>query len=340
VQAAAKDAIERFGTSASASRLVSGQIPLHRELEARLAGFIGTEDCVTYVSGHACNVTTLGHLLDKHDAIFHDEHIHNSVLEGCRLSGARRYAFLHNDVQHLERLLHAHRKDARRALIVVEGIYSMDGDVAPLPQLLALKQRHDALLMVDEAHSIGVLGAGGRGLAEHCGINPSGVDLWTGTLSKALASCGGYVAGSAELIEYLRYTSPGFVYSVGMAPASAAAALSALQHLQAQPQRVRRLHELASQFACRARQAGLRTGLSCNTPIVPVLIGSAERAMAVSHELFTRGVQVAPLIYPAVGRNGARLRFFITQAHDVDQIERAVDATAQALDALQEHAHA
>lgn len=331
VMQAARQALETFGTSVCASRPVSGEIGPHRELEREIASFLGTEDCITYVSGYATNVSTIGHLFDRRDLILHDEQMHNSGLVGCQLSHACSLAFRHNDVDDLERLLITHRARHRRVLILVEGVYSMEGDVAPLPRMVALKEKHQALLMVDEAHSIGVLGANGRGVGEHFAMGRESVDLWMGTLSKALASCGGYIAGRAELVEYLRWTSPGFVYSVGMPPVSAAAGLAALRQLRSEPGLVSRLRERSSHFLKCAKSAGLDTGLSHHSPIVPVIVGEATAAVRIAHELFREGIQVAPIFYPAVGRKQARLRFFITAEHTHEQIERAVACLVQVM---------
>ena len=329
ISAAAKEAIDRYGTSVSASRAVSGEIPLHRELEERLAAFIGVDDCMLYVGGHATNVSTIGHLMGEKDLILHDEHVHNSALEGCRLSGARRKAFRHNDTGHLERLLDKHAGRCRRVLILVEGVYSMEGDVVPLADMIHLKQRYGAWLMVDEAHSIGVLGMRGRGVAEHCKVNPRDVDIWMGTLSKAMASCGGYIAGDAALIRYLKQTSPGFVYSVGMPPPNAAAALAALGLIEDEPHRLGVLRERSQLFLTCAREHGLDTGRSAQTPIVPVITRDSALALRMAAALFRQGIHVSPIFYPAVKKKAARLRFFVAAEHTEEQIRYAVDCTAK-----------
>jgi len=228
VAAAAKAAIDRYGTSAGASRLVSGEKQVHRDLEQALATFLGTPAAIVFVSGHATNVTTIGHLLGPSDLILHDILAHNSIIQGAALSGATRRAFVHNDWQALDALLSDVRHSYRRVLIAIEGVYSMDGDFPELPRFVELREKHKTLLLVDEAHSLGTMGATGRGIGEHWSVERADVDLWMGTLSKSLASCGGYIAGSAELVEYLKYTAPGFVYSVGLSPPNAAAALAAL----------------------------------------------------------------------------------------------------------------
>jgi 8-amino-7-oxononanoate synthase len=331
VSDAAKAAIDRYGVSTSASRLVAGERPLHRELEQEIAQVYGAEDCITMVSGHATNVTVIGHLLGEDDVVLHDALAHNSVVQGCVLSGARRVAFPHNDIDALNRLLAQTRPRAKRALVVVEGHYSMDGDVPDLAKLVEAVRRHNAHLMVDEAHSLGVLGRTGRGLFEHCGVAPHEVDLWMGTLSKTLSSCGGYIAGSTALIDYLRFTAPGFVYSVGMPSPIAAAALTALRLMRAEPERVATLQANAALFLAEARAAGLDTGASIGAAIVPVILGSSIRAVRVADLLSQRGVNVQPVIYPAVPERAARLRYFLSSLHTAEQIREAVRLTADAV---------
>ena len=337
VAAAAKEAIDRYGTSCSASRLVSGERPIHRELEKRLAEFHETEDCVAFVSGHATNVTVIGNLLGKNDLILHDEFIHNSALQGAQLSGAQRVIFPHNDAEAADRLLAAQRARHGRALLVIEGHYSMDGDVPDLPAFVAVAKRHRCFLFVDEAHSVGVLGATGRGLAEHFGMAPSAVDIWMGTLSKSLASCGGYVACGRELADYLRFTAPGFVYSVGMPPPVAAAAEAALELLIAEPQRVARLHANGRRFLTAAKAAGLNTGQSAGLAIVPILTGSSIVAARLSDALFRRGINVQPIIYPAVAESGARLRFFLSSEHSAAQIDATIAALIEETARIRTH---
>ncbi|UAK25006.1 aminotransferase class I/II-fold pyridoxal phosphate-dependent enzyme [Sphingomonas nostoxanthinifaciens] len=320
VNAAAKDAIDRYGTSVSASRIVSGERPIHRELERALADIYDAEDALTFVSGHATNVTVIGHLVGRGDLIVHDSLSHNSIVQGALMSGAQRIAFPHNDLDELERMLATARSGADRALIVVEGHYSMDGDVPDLARLIAIARRHRAHLMVDEAHSLGVLGKNGHGIAEHCGVDPREVDVWMGTLSKTLSGCGGYIAGSAALIDYLRFSAPGFVYSVGLPPPVAAAALESLRIMAAEPERVARLQANGARFLAACRAAGLDTGPSIGTAIVPVMTGSSIVAARAADALFQAGVNVQPIIYPAVPENGARLRFFISSKHEVGQL--------------------
>jgi len=331
VAAGAKAAIDRFGTSVSASRLVSGEKTIHHELETALARFIGTEEVLTFVGGHATNETVIGHVVGPGDLVLHDALAHNSLLQGAILSGARRRPFPHNDVDAAEQLLRQVRGQYRRVLVVIEGIYSMDGDFADLPRFSSLARRHKALLMVDEAHSIGVMGPRGRGIGEHFGVDPQSVDIWMGTLSKALGSCGGYIGGSSTLIRWLKYTVPGFVYSVGLPPAAAGAALAALKLVERQPERVARLQANARMFVEAARDAGLDTGMSAGSGIVPVIIGNSMNALRLSRALFARGISVQPILYPAVEERAARLRFFITSRHTPEQIRRTVAAVGEEL---------
>jgi 8-amino-7-oxononanoate synthase len=329
VNAAAKAAIDRYGTSASASRLVSGERPIHRELEHALAAAHGVDDCVVFVSGHATNVSTIGHLFGPKDLIVHDALIHNSALIGSQLSGARRIPFAHNDWEALDKLLTQCRLQYERVLIVVEGLYSMDGDIPDLPHFVEIKRRHRAFLMVDEAHSLGVLGPGGRGIQEHFGLSGGDVDIWMGTLSKALASCGGYIAGERALVEHLKCAAPGFVYSVGMPPPSAAAALAALRLLYAEPQRSQTLQARGRQFLAAARARGIDTGLSIGLSVIPAITHSSLKAARLSEALFRRRINVQPIVYPAVQERSARLRFFISSEHTEIQIRTTVDALAE-----------
>jgi 8-amino-7-oxononanoate synthase len=331
VAAAAKAAIDRYGTSAGASRLVAGEKQVHCDLEQALADFLGTPAAITFVSGHATNVTTIGHLFGKDDLILHDILAHNSIVQGAMLAGATRRSFAHNDWQSLDALLSEVRSHYRRVLIAIEGVYSMDGDFPELPRFLELRRKHKTLLLVDEAHSLGTMGATGRGIGEHWTVARGAVDLWMGTLSKSLASCGGYIAGSADLVKYLKYTAPGFVYSVGLAPTAAAAALSALTVLRREPQRVARLRELAALFLRLARERGLDTGPSAGTPVVPIIVGSSIKALRLSRALFDRGINVHPILPPAVPDRSARLRFFITTNHSEAQIRATVSAVADEL---------
>ncbi|HEU5061384.1 MAG TPA: aminotransferase class I/II-fold pyridoxal phosphate-dependent enzyme, partial [Kofleriaceae bacterium] len=256
---------------------------------------------------------------------------HDSILGGARLSGARRRPFPHNDADALERLLVQIRPHARRVLIAIEGVYSMDGDLAPLDRIVELKKRHGALLLVDEAHSLGVVGRTGRGIGEHFGIDRGDVDLWMGTLSKSLASCGGYIAGSAALVDFLKYTTPGFIYSVGLSPANAAAALAALEILAREPERVATLQARCRFFLERMRERGVDTGMSRDSAVVPCIVPSSLDCLRLAQALHGRGINVQPILYPAVEENQARLRFFVTSGHGEGDLVRTADAVREEL---------
>jgi len=331
---AAKAAIDRYGTGASASRVVSGEKRIHVELEQAFTRFLGTEATVALVGGHATNETVIGHLMGPGDLILHDALAHNSIVQGCILSGARRRAFTHNDWRAADQLLEQYRHEYRRVLLVIEGVYSMDGDVPDLPKFIDVKKRHQALLMIDEAHSMGVLGPTGRGIGELYGADRGDVDVWMGTLSKAFGSCGGYISGCKALVEYLRYTAPGFVFAASLPPPNAAAALAALGLLESQPERVARLHENSRLFLALARQAGLNTGTSKDTPVVPVILGNSIHCLMLSKAMFARGVNVQPILHPAVEESASRLRYFITAAHHRQQIEYTVRTMAEELEKI------
>ncbi|MEU7369822.1 aminotransferase class I/II-fold pyridoxal phosphate-dependent enzyme [Streptomyces hygroscopicus] len=329
VNEAVHEAVDRYGSSVSASRVLSGERELTVRLERALADFLGVADCLALVSGHATNVTAIGHLVGARDLVVHDALAHDSILQGCALSGAARRPFAHNDIGRLEHLLRRNRPRFRRVLIVVEGAYSMDGDLVDLPAVIELKRRYGALLMVDEAHSVGTVGERGRGVGEFFGVDRSEVDLWMGTLSKTFASCGGYLGGSARMVRWLRHTLPGFVYSVGLTPANAAAALAATELIVAEPHRVRALRRNAQLFLSLAASAGLATGSSAHTPIVPCLLGDSARTLRVADRLFDRGVIADPIFHPAVEEGLARLRFFVTSEHREEDIRRAVSVLAE-----------
>ena len=334
VIAAAKAALDRYGTTVSASRLVSGERPVHRQLEQALADAYGVDDAITFVSGHATNVTTIGHLFGPKDLIVHDALIHNSTLQGAQLSGARRLSFAHNDAQALDTLLSEQRHAFERVLVVLEGLYSMDGDFPDLPRFIDIKRRHKAFLMVDEAHSFGVMGRNGLGIREHFGLAGADVDIWMGTLSKSLAGCGGFIAGETALVEHLKFMAPGFLYSVGMPPSMAAASLAALHKMQREPERVHALQARAAYFLRCARVAGVDTGSSVGLAVIPALTGGSVRAARLSEALFLRGINVQPILYPAVPEKAARLRFFLTNTHTEAQIDQTVDALAEELQRL------
>ena len=326
INEAAKAAIDQFGTSVSASRLVSGEKTIHRQFEQELAEFLSVDDIISFPAGHAMNETVIGHVVGPGDLIIHDSLAHNCIIKGAELSGARRRAFDHNDWKLLDEVLQEIRHEYRRVLIALEGLYSMDGDFPDLPKFVEIKKKHKAWIFIDEAHSIGTLGPTGRGLGEHYGIDRSDIEFWMGTLSKSFGSCGGFIGGNQALIEYLRYTTPGFVFAAGINPPSVGAALASLRKLKSMPERVAQLQENSKVFLELAKQAGLNTGPSHDSPIIPVITGDSMRALRLSEALFGDGINAQPILHPAVAESEARVRFFITAKHKRSQIEQTVAA--------------
>jgi 8-amino-7-oxononanoate synthase len=331
VKQAAKDAIDRFGCSASASRMVGGNTTIHDHLDAELAAFLRTERAVVFPCGYGTNASVFGHLFGKEDLILYDALAHNSIVQGAIASAAATRSFRHNDHRQLDGLLRDLRPNYRRVVVAIEGVYSMDGDYPDLPAFLDVKQRHDALLYVDEAHSVGTMGPEGRGICDFYDVDPSRGDLWMGTISKALGAGGGYLAGSDRLIRYLGYTTPAFVFSTACSPPNAAAALEGLRVIRREPWRVTVLRERSELFLKLAIDAGLDTGPSGDTPVIPVIVGSSARAIRVSQLLLERGINAQPILYPAVREAAARIRFFLTAEHSEDQIVRAVATVAEAV---------
>jgi 8-amino-7-oxononanoate synthase len=331
VHEAAKAAIDKYGTSVSASRLVSGTRPIHEELERTIADFIGAEEAITFTAGHTTNTLVIGHVMGPGDLILHDELVHNSIITGSLLSGAQRRAFAHNDWQALDDMLKDLRKQYRKVLAIIEGVYSMDGDFPDVPRFIEVKKRHKVLLMMDEAHSIGTMGACGRGMSEYYDIPNADIDIWMGTLSKALGACGGYIAGQRPFIQFLKHTCPGVIFTIGLSPSSTGAALKALQILRENPERVARLQARAAYFLLLAKQRGLYTGPSGETPIVPVILGNSLHALKASRMMHERGISVQPILHPAVDEAGARLRFFINTLHTNEQLSTTINTLVEVL---------
>ena len=324
VNKCAKEAMDVFGTAAGASRVVAGGRPPHADLEQARAEFYDVPGAVVFVTGHATNVSALSTLLGSRDAVYHDLLAHKSIILGAKLSGAARYSYPHNDCEALERLLEQTRAKHERVIIATEGLFSMDGSIVKLPELVALKKKYTCFLMLDEAHSLGVLGATGRGTAEHFGIPSGEVDIWMGTLSKTLCSCGGFVAGCKALVELLKFRAPGFVYSVGMPPPLAAASKKALELLLMEPDRVQRLQHLSAFFLHQAKERGLNTGYAEGYAIVPVIVGNSLVAGGLASVMFKKKINVLPIIYPVVEEGLARLRFFLSSEHNEKDIVTAL----------------
>nr|WP_321524330.1 aminotransferase class I/II-fold pyridoxal phosphate-dependent enzyme [uncultured Cohaesibacter sp.] len=336
VHQAAKDAIDAFGTSVSGSRPTSGERPFHGALEKQLAELYQSEAALVFVSGHATNVSTIGELLGPTDLVVFDAYSHNSVTTGCKLSGATRRSFKHNDLDDLERILAETRDAHDRVMIVVEGLYSMDGDMPNLARLVEIKERFGVWLMVDEAHSLGVLGATGKGLFEQQAVDPSKVDIWMGTMSKTMSGCGGYICGNQVLIDILKFFASGFMYSVGLSAPLAVAGSKSLEIMQRESWRVEKLQSNGQFFLKAAQAAGLDTGHSAGFCVVPVIVGDSLRAVKLSNNLMDNGIYAFPITYPAVPMHAARLRFFISATHSEEQLQQAVDITARELGKLEE----
>ena len=331
---AAIEAIQQYGTSASASRVVAGERPIHGQLEKALAEHYGVEDAAVFVSGHATNVGTIGYLLDGKDLVIHDSYVHNSVLVGTKLSGASRRSFEHNNLDMLVTLLEENRNKYKNVLIAVEGLYSMDGDTANISRLIEIKEHFGAWLMVDEAHSLGVTGRTGYGSREKYDIDPTRVDIWMGTLSKTLGAAGGYIAGSSALVDLLKTQVPGFVYSVGLSPALAAAAKRSLSLVHEEPERVEKMQSNGKFFLDTALELGFDTGFSEGYAVTPLMIGDSLVAAKLTNRLFVRNINVMPIIYPAVPMKSARLRFFITSEHSQEQLKSTLEIVREELDQI------
>ncbi|BDI29527.1 8-amino-7-oxononanoate synthase [Capsulimonas corticalis] len=328
VREAAREATETWGTGASGSRLTSGNLDLHEALERDLADFKHTEAALLFGSGYAANVGTIPALAGPGDLILSDKLNHASLIDGVRLSRAEFRIYDHNDADHVRELLHD-RDRFRRCLIVTDGVFSMDGDLAPLPELQTIAAEHGAWLYVDDAHGAGVLGGSGGGSLEYFGMQP-GNTIQMGTLSKALGSEGGYIAGSRVLIDYLRNSARSFIFTTAPSPAPVAAARAALRLLRAEPERREQLSLNSGHLRALLSQRGVVTADSV-TPIIPVLIGSSQRALAVSESLENAGVWAPAIRPPTVPEGAARLRVSVMATHTVEDLERAADAIAEAM---------
>ena len=322
---AAKKAIDEYGTSASGSRLLAGEKSLHSELEREIADWKHTETALVLVGGHSTNVTFVGNFCGKGDLIVYDAISHNSIDQGCRLSQATAKPFPHNDYKALESILRTQRHKFAKVLIVIEGAYSMDGDIAPVPEFVRLKKQYGCFLMVDEAHSACVIGKTGGGVDEYFGLAPDDIDIKMGTLSKGIGTCGGYLAGPRSIIDYMRYNLAGFVFSVGISPPLAAASLAAIRLIRNDPTIMERMARNIKCFVDEAHKRGFNTCLAGETAIIPVMVGKDEDAFLLSNMMRQKGVFVPPAVYPAVPKNKARLRFCVISEHQPEQIIEALD---------------
>lgn len=324
---AAVDAVRKYGTGTHGVRSLAGTLDLHRQMEAKIAEFKGCEAAITFSSGYVTNLTTISTLVGRHDFVFSDKLNHASIVDGCLLSGAEFVRFRHNDMEDLDRRLGSVPADAAK-LVVTDAVFSMDGDIIDLPSLSSLCRQHGAWLMVDEAHSIGVLGETGHGIEEHFGLE-SAIDIKMGTLSKTIPSVGGYIAGDQDLIRYLRHQSRAYIFSAALPPAQAAAALESFRVIEDEPWRAEAVQRNSRLFIEGLKAEGFDT-LNTETAIVPVMCGSDESAFQVARDSHKEGVFVLPVISPAVPEGQARLRATVTAAHEPEQIERAVEVISRA----------
>ena len=322
--AAAQKAAGEMGVGPAAVRTIAGTMSLHLELERRLAAFKGVEAAITFQSGFTANLATIPALVGKEDVIFSDRLNHASIIDGCRLSGGKIIPYDHCDVASLESVIKENLVQFRRAIIITDGVFSMDGDVAPLDKIFEVAQRYDLLLMVDDAHGEGVLGKGGRGIVDHFGLHGK-VDVEVGTMSKAFGVMGGVVAGDKTIIEWLRQRGRPFLFSSAVTPPDAAACIAAIDLLEASTELVDRLWENAGYFKGQMKSLGFDTGMS-TTPITPVMLGEAPLAQQFSRELFEAGVFAMALGFPTVPQGKARIRVMISAAHQKDDLDRGLEA--------------
>jgi len=325
VRQAAIDAVHRYGTSCTGSRFLNGTLELHLELERRLAEFVGKEAALVFSTGYQTNVGTISALVGRGDFAITDKEDHASILDGCRLSFGRMRRFPHNDVEALERVLAGIPEEAGK-LVIVDGVFSMSGDIAPLPDLIAVCRKYGARLMVDDAHSVGVL-ADGRGTAAHFGVTDQ-VDLIMGTFSKSFASLGGFIAGDADVIHYIQHHARSLIFSASIAPANAAAALAALEVMLEEPERSQRVMEIGERMRRGFREMGFDVGNS-QTPIVPVIIGEDMTTFQFWRMLFDEGVYTNPIISPAVPEGQALLRTSYMATHTDEQLDFVLEAFAK-----------
>ncbi|MBN8655742.1 MAG: aminotransferase class I/II-fold pyridoxal phosphate-dependent enzyme [Anaerolineae bacterium] len=327
INEAAKRAVDKFGTGTNGVRTLAGTLTIHNELEETISNFKHTEAAITYTSGYVTNLTTISSLMGRGDYVFSDKINHASIVDGCLMSGAEFRRFRHNDMEHLEGLLKNAPADVSK-LVIADSVFSMDGDIIDLPKIVELSKKYNAWLMIDEAHSVGVLGKTGTGIEEHFGMGDV-IDIKMGTLSKTIPSVGGYVAGKKELIDFLRHGSRAYIFSAALPPAQAAAANEAFKIILDEPERLDRLNANTQQFIGGLKSMGFDTLLT-ETAIVPVLCGTDEKAFELTKRCQEQDVFVLPVVSPAVQEGLSRLRATVTAAHNPADIEHAMDVIYQA----------
>ncbi len=326
IQAPVDAAVARYGTSTGGVRLLTGTLALHHELETELADFLGTEAAAVFSSGYDANVGVITSLFGPGDWAILDQYAHQSIQDGCRMAGCDIRPFRHNSMEDLERRLRqARNKGIERVLVAVDGVFSMDGDQAPLKEIIALKEEYGAFLLVDEAHALGALGATGRGTCEAQGVDPSGIDILTGSLSKGIPSSGGFVAGAMPLKIYVQHGSAPYMFSAALTPANAAAALAGIRTLRSDPSLMERLRANTERLQRGVAERGLDTGAS-TSPVVPLILGDEWRAYSWARGMLEDGVFVSAVVFPAVARGMARLRLCATAAHEERHFDRLFEA--------------
>ncbi|MBI3162819.1 MAG: aminotransferase class I/II-fold pyridoxal phosphate-dependent enzyme [Chloroflexi bacterium] len=327
INEAAKKAVDQFGTGTNGVRTLAGTLTIHNELEETIANFKHAEGAITYSSGYATNLTVVSTMMGRGDYVFSDKINHASIVDGCLMSGAEFRRFRHNDMEHLEGLLKNAPSDVAK-MVIADSVFSMDGDIIDFPKVVELCKKYNAWLMIDEAHSLGVLGEKGTGIEEYFNLYDQ-IDIKMGTLSKTIPSVGGYVAAKKEIITYLRHASRAYIFSAALPPAQAAAANEAFKVILDEPWRIERLNQNTKQFIGGLKSMGFDTMLT-ETAIVPVLCGEDDAAFAMTRECQHNDVFVLPVVSPAVQEGLARLRATVTAAHDPSEIERAMDVIGEA----------
>ena len=328
INAAARQALEKYGTGTHGVRILAGTLPVHVELEEEIARFKGTEAAIAYASGYGTNLSTISTLLGRNDIVICDKINHASIVDGCLLSGAKLLRFLHNDMNSLREQLEKVKDEDGGKLVVVDAVFSMDGDVTPLPEVVDLCREYNTWLMVDEAHSLGVLGKTGHGIEEHFGLHDA-IPVKMGTLSKTIPAVGGYIAGSRELIDFLKHNARAFVFSAALPPPAAAAARAAFQVIEEEPWRVGKVQENARLFKEGLESLGFST-FNSQTPVVPILIGDEDTTLRVTRFCQDQGLFVLPVLSPAVPPLTARLRTTVTSLHSSEDIAFALDVLSRA----------
>ncbi len=326
IMKASEDALRKYGAGAGGVRLLTGTTTIHKELEDKLAKFKKTEDAIVFSSGFMTNIAVLSSLFDQRDLIVIDRFAHQSIYDGAGLSKAKWMKFRHNDLDHLRAILKLHRPNYKRVVIVVDAVYSMDGDIAPMPEIIEIAKEYDAFTMVDEAHSIGVLGEKGTGIEEYFGLDPDAIDLKMGTFSKSIPSIGGYLAAKKDVITYLRFTGHPFVFSAALPPASVGAAMKALDVILAEPERVKMLHKNIDYFLNGVKALGFDVLKSKDTAIIPVMIGDNIQTFGFAKAMHDAGIFVSPIVYPAVPHDGGRLRCCVMATHTKEDLDKVIGA--------------